>query len=245
MDGVDIGPVAVLPDGSQRFSLRTPRRAYGDVHFALAGDHQVDNAVVAVRLTEQIESAGVAAGRDAIVSALATVRWPGRLERIVLARRAGGAARCGSQRCRCDSTRPSSRTFARKRARSCSPQCATRTRQRCWPCWHRSSRARSSLARPTRARPNPLRWLSIAAQVAPELSVEVEESPADALTRAWLSGLVSWSPDRYSSRRCHEAAGAVVIPSNSCHVPGCSVCPSAQPSSCPPAGDGTAAHGQQ
>ena len=137
MDGVDVGTVAMLADGGQRFRLRTPRRDYGEVHLALAGDHQVDNAVVAVRLVEQIESAGIAAGRDAIVSALANVRWPGRLERIVLpdgaealldaAHNAAGATALARHLKACA-----------KRDRSCSPPCATRTRQRCWACWRRS-----------------------------------------------------------------------------------------------------------
>ena len=187
MDGVDIGPVAVLPDGSQRFSLRTPRRAYGDVHFALAGDHQVDNAVVAVRLTEQIESAGVAAGRDAVVSALATVRWPGRLERIVLpdgrealldaAHNAAGATALARHLERLRETRPL--VFSAMRDKDAATMLAVLA-----PFVSRLIVTRAS--NPRAAEPSAL--ASIAAQVAPDLSVEVEESPADALTRAWLSG---------------------------------------------------------
>jgi len=60
--------------GSQ-LRLRTPTHDYGEVELALAGAHQIGNAVVAVRLLELI---GVPAA--AIVEGLARVSWPGRLE---------------------------------------------------------------------------------------------------------------------------------------------------------------------
>jgi len=72
-------------DGRQTLTLRTPVRDYGTLHLALAGRHQVSNAVVAVRLLETLESGGLTIGAGAIAEALATVRWPGRMEHVHLA----------------------------------------------------------------------------------------------------------------------------------------------------------------
>ena len=82
-DGVDVGDSADT-EGSQRFTLRTPVRDYGEVHLGLAGAHQVTNAVVAVRVLETLESMGTHIGQSAIVEALASVQWPGRLQRIAI-----------------------------------------------------------------------------------------------------------------------------------------------------------------
>ncbi len=80
-DGVHVGVSAEAQDG-QRFTLRTPVREYGEVHLGLAGAHQVPNAVVAVRVLETLESLGTHIGQSAIVDALRSVQWPGRLQRI-------------------------------------------------------------------------------------------------------------------------------------------------------------------
>ena len=66
------------------FHLRTPSRDYGTLRLALAGVHQVTNAVVAVRVLEALEAAGVPVTAAHVERALATVRWPGRLERVTL-----------------------------------------------------------------------------------------------------------------------------------------------------------------
>jgi dihydrofolate synthase/folylpolyglutamate synthase len=84
VDGVEIDGLRAKPDGRQIFDLTTPARAYGPVELALAGLHQVDNAVVAVRLLERLDSAGVHVSREAVRRGLASVRWRGRLERIML-----------------------------------------------------------------------------------------------------------------------------------------------------------------
>lgn len=62
--------------------LTTPVRQYPRVALALAGRHQVTNAIVAVRLLEALESQGIHVGPEAIVQGLSDVRWPGRLEWI-------------------------------------------------------------------------------------------------------------------------------------------------------------------
>ena len=76
---------ATMHDGETTVRLQTPFRAYGPVRLALRGSHQVANAVVAVRLLEALEFAGVGGGATAITSGLADASWPGRLERRTLA----------------------------------------------------------------------------------------------------------------------------------------------------------------
>ena len=71
-------------DGETTLTLTTPKRTYGPVRLALRGAHQVDNAVVAVRLLEVLEDGGVGGGATAIATGLSDARWPGRLERRVL-----------------------------------------------------------------------------------------------------------------------------------------------------------------
>jgi dihydrofolate synthase/folylpolyglutamate synthase len=61
--------------------IRTRRGAYRGLR-PLPGAHQVDNAVVAIRLLEEAREAGLACDAAAIASGIASARWPGRLERI-------------------------------------------------------------------------------------------------------------------------------------------------------------------
>jgi dihydrofolate synthase/folylpolyglutamate synthase len=77
-DGVRADRIGRSDEGTQSrdvIRLRTPTHDYGDIALALRGDHQIDNAVVAVRVLELI---GV--NPSAIVEGLAEVSWPGRLE---------------------------------------------------------------------------------------------------------------------------------------------------------------------
>jgi dihydrofolate synthase/folylpolyglutamate synthase len=60
--------------------LRTPIRDYGDVMVALAGAHQIANAITAVRMLELLDARGITVPPHAIVSALAHPSWPGRLD---------------------------------------------------------------------------------------------------------------------------------------------------------------------
>lgn len=62
--------------------MATPVRRYPRAALALAGRHQVANAIVAVRLLETLESQGVRIGPAAILDGLTHVAWPGRLEWI-------------------------------------------------------------------------------------------------------------------------------------------------------------------
>lgn len=54
--------------------------AYPQVRLALAGRHQVANAVTAVRTIEAAGAAGLTTSVDAVVTGLTHARWPGRLE---------------------------------------------------------------------------------------------------------------------------------------------------------------------
>jgi dihydrofolate synthase/folylpolyglutamate synthase len=80
-DGVRVD-VAGLDDGMAVVDLDTPARRYGRLRLALRGRHQVQNAVVAVRLLEVLGESGVEMTADAIVAAATAVRWPGRLDRL-------------------------------------------------------------------------------------------------------------------------------------------------------------------
>ncbi|MSO56690.1 MAG: bifunctional folylpolyglutamate synthase/dihydrofolate synthase [Acidobacteria bacterium] len=61
--------------------IRTPVRDYGWVPLGLRGEHQVTNAVIALRLLEQLESP-VPITAEAIITGLRDVRWPGRLQML-------------------------------------------------------------------------------------------------------------------------------------------------------------------
>lgn len=69
----------VAPEGC--FSLRTPEHDYERLRLALAGRHQIDNAVLAVRAAEILAVRGYdRMAPEAVTAGLAAVRWPGRLD---------------------------------------------------------------------------------------------------------------------------------------------------------------------
>jgi dihydrofolate synthase / folylpolyglutamate synthase len=65
--------------------IATPDHHYGPMTLALRGAHQIQNAVVAVRLLEEARAAGVAVTFEAIERGLSRVVWPARLEVLVFA----------------------------------------------------------------------------------------------------------------------------------------------------------------
>jgi dihydrofolate synthase/folylpolyglutamate synthase len=71
-------------NGRTSIRLTTPRRDYGWVSLGLRGDHQVPNALVAVRLLEELERQ-LPVTPASIVLGLRDVRWPGRLQMIEVA----------------------------------------------------------------------------------------------------------------------------------------------------------------
>jgi dihydrofolate synthase/folylpolyglutamate synthase len=70
----------IRSSGKPRFRYSASRRDYGVVEVGLRGSHQVDNARVAVRLLEAASDRGLPLTANHIVSGLAGVTWPGRLE---------------------------------------------------------------------------------------------------------------------------------------------------------------------
>jgi dihydrofolate synthase/folylpolyglutamate synthase len=73
-------------DGRAQLTLTTPHRRYDELTLALAGAHQIDNCVCAVRVLEElngVEAFDIPAA--AIRSGVEDVEWPGRLERMTVA----------------------------------------------------------------------------------------------------------------------------------------------------------------
>jgi dihydrofolate synthase/folylpolyglutamate synthase len=71
--------------GGHCIRVRTPRLDYGPIRLALAGAHQVDNALVAVRILESLDANGLCVPPEAVRRGLSSVKWPGRLDHRVLA----------------------------------------------------------------------------------------------------------------------------------------------------------------
>jgi dihydrofolate synthase/folylpolyglutamate synthase len=72
-----------MMSGRASGTIQTPVATYADLTFNLAGRHQIDNGIAAVRLLEELESTGVAAvPTGAIRAAVEEVTWPARLETI-------------------------------------------------------------------------------------------------------------------------------------------------------------------
>ncbi len=69
-------------DGRTELRLATPARSYSPVMLALRGQHQARNAIVAVRLLEELDRAGLAVGPSAIATGLTEVSWRGRLDLV-------------------------------------------------------------------------------------------------------------------------------------------------------------------
>jgi dihydrofolate synthase / folylpolyglutamate synthase len=69
-------------DGLSILDVTTPRDTYRGVRLALRGDHQVGNAVIAIRLLETLAGAGLTVPAAAIRRGLEEVRWPARLELV-------------------------------------------------------------------------------------------------------------------------------------------------------------------
>jgi dihydrofolate synthase / folylpolyglutamate synthase len=83
-EGVTVESLQPPSSGGQTIRLRTPRRNYGVVTLQLEGRHQIDNAVVAIRVLECLDESGLAVSREAAIEGMAHVRWPGRLEHVRL-----------------------------------------------------------------------------------------------------------------------------------------------------------------
>jgi dihydrofolate synthase/folylpolyglutamate synthase len=64
----------------QFFTVTTPAGRYEQVELALLGEHQIENATVALALAETLAARGLPIDEATIREGLRTVRWPGRLQ---------------------------------------------------------------------------------------------------------------------------------------------------------------------
>jgi dihydrofolate synthase / folylpolyglutamate synthase len=64
----------------QFFDVTTPTGKYELVELALLGEHQIENATVALALAETLRARGLPLDEAAIRAGLRAVRWPGRLQ---------------------------------------------------------------------------------------------------------------------------------------------------------------------
>ena len=80
----DVRVDTTFEDGRARLTVRTPVDSYGPIPLALRGEHQVTNAVIAIRLLEAAKMRGMRVPRAAIEQGLAAADWPARLEVVAL-----------------------------------------------------------------------------------------------------------------------------------------------------------------
>jgi dihydrofolate synthase/folylpolyglutamate synthase len=72
-----------MVEGRAQLSLTTPRRAYAPMALGLRGRHQIENAVTAVRLLEELAATGAfAIPESAVRDGVTRVEWPARLEYV-------------------------------------------------------------------------------------------------------------------------------------------------------------------
>jgi dihydrofolate synthase/folylpolyglutamate synthase len=76
--------VSELTEGRARITVETPSARYGPLVLALRGEHQVGNALVAIRLLEAAGSRGLHVPVAAVEAGLETADWPARLELVPL-----------------------------------------------------------------------------------------------------------------------------------------------------------------
>lgn len=76
--------VVDVDDGLAQVTFETPHTTYGPLRLALRGEHQIGNALVAVRLLEAAIEGGVNISPAAIVHGLGSAVWPARLELLEL-----------------------------------------------------------------------------------------------------------------------------------------------------------------
>ena len=83
-EGVELEAASATTDGHADIRLLTPTRTYGPVRLGLAGVHQVANAMVAVRLLEELDAQGVSVTQAAVEIGLTAPAWRGRLEHVAI-----------------------------------------------------------------------------------------------------------------------------------------------------------------
>jgi dihydrofolate synthase / folylpolyglutamate synthase len=76
--------VRVHRDAEGNLSMATSRLTLDQVHLGLEGQHQVDNAAVAMRLLDALDERGFATDAAAVRTGLTEPRWAARLERFTI-----------------------------------------------------------------------------------------------------------------------------------------------------------------
>ena len=84
-DGVTV--TVKMQAGRATLDVTTPKHDYGPLTLALRGEHQVDNALVAIRLVEMAHGRGLVLLPGAVARGLTDATWPARLELMTLAGR--------------------------------------------------------------------------------------------------------------------------------------------------------------
>jgi dihydrofolate synthase/folylpolyglutamate synthase len=64
----------------QRFTVLTPERAYTNLEIPLAGQHQLENATLALAALEVLRNQGISWDERALREGLRNVRWPARID---------------------------------------------------------------------------------------------------------------------------------------------------------------------
>lgn len=82
-DGIEMESKAA--DGRTSIKLKTAAADYGWIPLGLRGAHQIPNALVAVRMLEELGRL-LSVGRNAVIAGVRDVRWPGRLQLIEAAK---------------------------------------------------------------------------------------------------------------------------------------------------------------
>ena len=72
--------VGAASSEGQTFSVRGPHGDYADLELGLLGEHQIENATLAVALAETLRDAGLPITEAAIRRGLREARWPARLQ---------------------------------------------------------------------------------------------------------------------------------------------------------------------
>lgn len=80
--GRDFSPENIIRGRRQSFDHRGIAAQYKDLHIAMLGMHQIDNACLATAAAECLMQAGVGMDEDALRTGLGQTVWEGRLERV-------------------------------------------------------------------------------------------------------------------------------------------------------------------
>jgi dihydrofolate synthase / folylpolyglutamate synthase len=177
-------------EGRTLAHITTPARDYGWMPLGLRGDHQVPNAVVAVRLLEALEPT-LPLTVDAIRAGIRDVRWPGRLQMIEVA---------GGRRALLDAAHNPAGAYAlarylRREFPEALPIVFGALRDKDAAMMLKALlpvASRIVVTEPPSARARPAEELAaIASEISPEATIDIERDPGGALRRAWSDSPVA------------------------------------------------------